>query len=187
MMNDTKRPLQASDGAPLRKDEQDMPHTSSEIPPLANGSLSSVRMSPSEWHVLLSERYVLQLTPEEDELLDPIERTVRYLIPIPKHYYWDVVKSLSGDDQTTIAPTSIAIPWSIRIWHHTIASCDAFGRVTNDYVGQPLASLLGLTRPRFFEVIESMTAEEMDASARRVRARQEDDHALRQSNAPLSA
>lgn len=130
--------------------------------------------SPRELFALLIERNILQRTPEQDEMLDPIERTVRYLVPIPKRYYWDVVT------------TRDHVPLSIRVWHQSIASCETIGTWANDYIGQPLAAMLGLKRPRFFEVIESMTAEEFDESVKTMRARADADRALRQRNALLS-
>jgi hypothetical protein len=131
--------------------------------------------SASELYTLCSERHVLQLTPEEDELLDPIERTIRYLVPIPKQYYWKIL----GTSPWSWSGTS-EVPLSIRLWHQTIASCDTVGTIVNDYVGQPLAGMMGLTGPRFFEVIDSMTEEEMEESERRIRARAEQDRVLRQ-------
>lgn len=118
----------------------------------------------------MRERQVWHLTPEEDEMLDPIERTVRYVVPIPAQYYWDVV---AQSDRWAEIPTSI------KVWHTTIASCAAFNSWTNNRIAQPLASFLGLTGPRFFEVLDGMTAAEMDQSARRMRARRSRDQESR--------
>jgi hypothetical protein len=133
------------------------------------------KLSASELYTLCFERHVLRLTPEEDELLDPIERTIRYLVPIPKQYYWEI---LGTSPWSWSGTREVALP--IRLWHQTIASCETVGTIVNDYVGQPLAGMMGLTGPRFFEVIDSMTEEEMEESARRVRARAEQDRVLRQ-------
>lgn len=105
---------------------------------------------------MLYERHVLDLTPEQDELLDPLERAVRYVVPIPKHYYWDV--GLHEANWSTI-------PLTIKMWHNTIASCATVGTWTNDYIAMPIASYLGLTGPRFFEVLDDMTEEQMEESA----------------------
>jgi hypothetical protein len=134
-----------------------------------------IKLNATELYTLCSERHVLQLTPEEDELLDPIERTVRYLVPIPKQYYWEI----QGTSPWSWSGTS-EVPLPIRMWHQTIAICDTVGTIANNYIAQPLAGMMGLTGPRFFEVIDSMTKEEMEESARRVRARAEEDRVLRQ-------
>jgi hypothetical protein len=132
--------------------------------------------SKDEMIKILSERYVLQLSPEEDELLDPIERTIRYIIPIPKKYYWDILPSSSSSskqqeqhDCTTTNNKNIPItindvPYSIKVWHHCIHKCDVVGTWINNHVAQPIASSIGLTGPRFFEVITSMTEEELQQS-----------------------
>lgn len=133
---------------------------------------------------MLSERHILQLTPEEDELLDPIERTVRYIIPIPKYYYWDVLKEQSNNSKRTASEaspiTSDQIPFSIKTWHTIIGICDSIGTWTNAHIAQPIASFTGLTGPRFHEVITSMTPQEIQQSQRIVQERQLRDQVHRQ-------
>lgn len=128
-----------------------------------------VHLSHSELISMLSERHVLNLSPEEDELLDPIERTVRFIVPIPKHYYWDVVVAAAQNEHPAVSTNEI--PWSIKVWHHAIASCATVGAMADAYVAQPIASFFGLTGPRFHEVLNSMTQEEMEDSARSIRER----------------
>jgi hypothetical protein len=131
----------------------------------ANEDLASSK-SVDDLIATLADRHVLQLTPEEDQLLDPIERTVRYIIPIPKHYYWEILHDRKD---------WLRIPVLIRAWHNTIGYLEHVGTWTNTSVAQPIASFLGLTGPRFHEVINSMTAEEMQQSAHTVRDRRERD------------
>jgi hypothetical protein len=135
-------------------------------------------LSRKELMEVLSERHVLNLSPEEDELLDPIERTIRYIIPIPKYYYWDVLaaSNRAHDDATTTTTTTSTIddvPLSIKSWHTIIGWCDHIGTWTNHRVAQPIASFLGLTGPRFHEVINSMSPEEFQQSVHVVRERQQ--------------
>jgi hypothetical protein len=136
-------------------------------------------LSREELMEVLSERHVLNLSPEEDELLDPIERTIRYIIPIPKYYYWDIVLAASNRDHDATTTTSTSsttttddIPLSIKSWHTIIGWCDHIGTWTNHRVAQPIASFLGLTGPRFHEVINSMSPEEFQQSVHVVRERQ---------------
>lgn len=148
---------------------------------------STTDVTKDELIRMLSERHILQLTPEEDELLDPIERTVRYIIPIPKYYYWDVLKEhadeSSNDSEARGGPTSITadqIPFTIKSWHTIIGVCDSIGTWTNNHIAQPIASYTGLTGPRFHEVISSMTPQEMQQSQRIVQERQLRDQIHRQ-------
>lgn len=147
-------------------------------------------MTKDELLRMLSERHILQLTPQEDELLDPIERTVRYIVPIPKYYYWDVLKAQSNksrnnseeDDSTSNTNTITAdqIPYTIKSWHTIIGLCESIGTWTNNHIAQPIASFTGLTGPRFHEVIDSMTPQEMQQSQRIVQERQLRDQIHRQ-------
>ena len=129
----------------------------------------------------MTERHILQLTPEEDELLDPIERTVRYIVPIPKYYYWDVLKEeATNSEAPSNTITADQIPFTIKSWHTVIALCDSIGTWTNQHIAQPIASYTGLTGPRFHEVINSMTPQEIQQSQRIVHERQLRDQLHRQ-------
>ena len=165
-------------------DDDDLHQVPAQTPPT---------MTKDELIRMLSERHILQLTPEEDELLDPIERTVRYIIPIPKYYYWDVLKEQANhngdsnsearsmnDDGTKNIITSDQIPYSIKSWHTIIGLCESIGTWTNHHVAQPIASFTGLTGPRFHEVLNSMTPQEMRQSQRMVQERQLRDQIQRQ-------
>jgi hypothetical protein len=167
-----------ADEDPLKEQQvQQQQHEAKTEPPKSKDEL--IRM--------LSERHILQLTPEEDELLDPIERTVRYLIPIPKYYYWDVMKEHANHNSTKNSEvpneaiiTSDQIPYTIRSWHTIINLCDRIGTWTNTHIAQPIASYTGLTGPRFHEVLTSMTPQEMQQSQRIVHERQVRDEIHRQ-------
>lgn len=147
-------------------------------------------MTKDELLRMLSERHILQLTPQEDELLDPIERTVRYIVPIPKYYYWDVLKAQSNKSRNnseehdstnnTTTITADQIPYTIKSWHTIIGLCESIGTWTNNHIAQPIASFTGLTGPRFHEVIDSMTPQEMQQSKRIVQERQLRDQIHRQ-------
>jgi hypothetical protein len=147
---------------------------------------------------MLSERHVVQRTPEEDELLDPIERTIRYIVPIPKYYYWDILRTKQEQEQqqqqrdsstntevdsgepSVVSLTSDDIPYSIKSWHTIIGMCDYFGTWTNRIIAQPIASYIGLTGPRFHEVLNSMTQQERQQSKQIVLERQLRDKIQRQ-------
>jgi hypothetical protein len=133
-----------------------------------------------EFYAIVSERYVLQLTPEQDELLDPLERCFRYWIPIPKHYYWQVVaannynirnQSRDTTQETKVDESTIVIPRAIRYWHNAIYWGSRILDGLTHKVAEPLASGLGITQSRFAYVLDQMTPEEYEAS--RARAQQQ--------------
>jgi hypothetical protein len=150
-------------------EEHPQPRNASIVPPSAP-SLPTPHSAP-ELCQLLSQRYILQLSPEDDALLDPLERTLRYLIPIPRYYYWEVLTSDSPEAACSIAD----IPWSIRLWHNVIGGADYAGTWLNRRVAQPIAAGIGLTGPRFHHVLDSMTAEELQQSRRRMMDRKRRD------------
>jgi hypothetical protein len=135
---------------------------------------TSLRYSTQEeFDAIVSERYVLQLTPEQDELLDPLERCFRYWIPIPRHYYWQVVAENENTRDQNQDPTqqennaeanNVVIPRSIRYWHNTIYWGSRILDGLTHKVAEPLASGLGITQSRFAYVLDQMTPEEYEAS-----------------------
>lgn len=122
--------------------------------------------SKEELLALVTEKYIPQRTPDEEEMVDPLERVVRYLVPIPKEYYWDVIQS---DNDLALIPTHI------KVWHKTIAYSTAAGNWTNGRIAQPIASAIGLTGSRFSFVTDHMTKEDMEASQRNVLSRKAND------------
>ena len=120
---------------------------------------------------LVSERFVVEWTPEQDEMVDPLERAIRFVLPIPKHYYWDVVS-----DETDWA----VIPIHIKVWHRLMAGSVAVGEWTNHHVAQPVASALGLTASRFYFVTDQMSLPEMEQSRRMVQERKRRNQELQQ-------
>jgi len=125
--------------------------------------------SPQELLALVSERLVVERTPEEDERLDPLERAFRFLVPLPKRYYWDVVTN--QDDAVKL------IPRRIRLWHEAVARSCTAADWTHDKIALPVAHFLGLTGSRFHFVTDQMTAADLRESQRYLRERSERDAA----------
>jgi hypothetical protein len=96
------------------------------------------------------ERRVVVASERDDDLLDPLERTVRYLVPIPRTYYWNA--NLNAEEQREI-------PFLIKAWHHSISSGERFGHWTSRNIGMPIAASLGLTESRFQFVLDRMDEE----------------------------
>ena len=118
------------------------------------------KYSPDELEQILSERQVVDMT---DEDMDPIEWTFRKLVPIPAHYYWDLVDEEEKDN----------IPIKIKVWHKTIASLGAIQQWTDRWIARPVASGLGITSSRFQYVTDNMTEEDWKESRRIVSERKE--------------
>jgi len=116
--------------------------------------------TPEELLALVSERLVVERTPEEDEMVDPIERAVRFLVPIPKHYYWDVV--VGNEENADLQ----RIPTRIKLWHRCIAASVSIGDWTNQTIAQPVANAMGLTGSRFHYVTDLMSEQDMQESKR---------------------
>ena len=113
---------------------------------------------------LVTQRDVLDPTEVQDDMVDPIERTVRAIVPIPKYYYWDICNTDADIKE---------IPKTIQLWHSAIYSCNVIGQWTTKNVGLPIASALGLTSSRFHEVIDQMSPQELDESRQQVKERRE--------------
>jgi hypothetical protein len=96
------------------------------------------------------ERHVVVSSEKDDDLLDPLERTVRYLVPIPRTYYWNA--NLNAEEQRQI-------PFLIKAWHHSISSGERFGHWTSRNIGMPIAASLGLTDSRIQFVLDRMDEE----------------------------
>lgn len=114
--------------------------------------------SPQELQKVISQRQVVDMS---DEDMDPIEWTVRKLIPIPAEYYWDMVSEEQHDQ----------VPVRTKVWHKTIAFLSKAHQWTERSISKPLAASLGLTDSRFDYVVDKMTDKEWEESSAMVAAR----------------
>ena len=134
---------------------------------------------------ILSRRQPIHST--EEDPLDPIEWTVRKLIPIPETYFWEYEPPVSssslqhgGDESSSPTTTSTStttskewqrrLPWHLKAWHRTIGVADAAIQWTDRWVAQPVANATGLTAPYMSYVTDHMTAEEWEEARQRLRA-----------------
>ena len=141
----------------------------------------------------LSRRQPIPSNPEDP--LDPIEWTVRQLIPIPATYYWEYTpdgrernkdqnedtanaintntknsntSTSSGDTTTTTTFTTTwqaRLPWQLKTWHRLIGWAEAGLHWTDRWVAQPVASATGLTESRWSYVTDHMTRDDWRAAA----------------------
>ena len=100
---------------------------------------------------IVQERHVVSV--QDDDLLDPLERTVRFLVPIPRSYYWEAVPNKQEQEE---------IPLLVKVWHQSIFTGERFGHWTGRNIGMPIAQALGLTESRFQYVLD-----QVDGSKRR--------------------
>lgn len=96
------------------------------------------------------------------EDMDPLEWAFRSIVPIPEHYYWDVVP----ESQEEI------IPARIRWWHRSLFALSRVSQWTEINVGQPLVRTLGLDTPRMSDVTMFMSEKDWKRSQRIVIERQ---------------
>jgi hypothetical protein len=166
-------------GYPRLGEEQQQEEEGSTTTSENNNNRKATYKAKQELLQLVSERHVLNLSPEEDEMLDPLERAVRAVVPIPKRYYWDVV-----DSESKAAGTA-HIPTSIKLWHSTIAALCGLGAWTNAKIAVPITNALGLNDSRFAFVTNQMTEADMVVSVRLVAERQRNDADLTKSRRVL--
>jgi len=81
-----------------------------------------------------------------DEYMDPIEWSVRKVVPLPAVYFWDLLKDVPEDVAQQIVQDKI--PRKIRMWHRFIGTMDRAQHFVNDWVAQPIAGTLGITDAR---------------------------------------
>jgi hypothetical protein len=142
-------PLAAASGNTLQTAEA---HTSE------SKQLSKRTYSPQELQKIIFQRQAVDMS---DEDMDPIEWTVRKVIPIPAEYYWEVVSEEQHDQ----------VPARTKVWHKTISFLCRAQQWTERSVAKPLAASLGLTDSRFDYVVDNMTDEEWEKSREMAAAR----------------
>ena len=95
-----------------------------------------------------------------DPKMDPLEWTIRKIVPIPKAYYWE-----TGNTE---------LPMKTKAWHQIVGTLGALVAFL-DRVGKPVTDATGLSASRFDYVKSTMTesqlakAQEM-ASERKIRS-----------------
>ena len=109
-----------------------------------------------------------QVVDMNDETMDPLEWSFRKMVPIPEHFYWDVVSS--EEEQR-------CIPTRIRFWHRSLYTLSRVSQWTDDHIGQPLARTLGLHTPRSSDVTMFMSDDDWKRSQRIVMERQKNQEA----------
>ena len=110
-----------------------------------------------------SSLWELQVVDMTNEDMDMLEWTVRKIIPIPKHYYWE-------DSAATENISLNELPIKLKVWHRSVAVMGSMVRFV-DRLGQPVVNFVGLNNSRFDYVTSTMTQEDWDYSRRTVRER----------------
>ena len=87
----------------------------------------------------------------DDEMMDPLEWTVRKVVPIPKAYFWE-----TGNHD---------LPASTKLWHRTVGTMSRLVKFM-DSVGKPVAEAVGVGSSRFDYVTSTMTEEQMEEAKR---------------------
>ena len=131
---------------------------------------------PSSFDMEMINRDLTRRQPihsNEEEPLDPLEWTVRRLIPIPETYYWDYTPPGYTNNNHHNPDWRSQLPYKLKIWHRTIGMADSILRWTDRWIAQPVAGATGLTASRLSYVTDHMTKQEWEEARNRLRARTE--------------
>jgi hypothetical protein len=124
-----------------------------------------VSQSKSENSILEEEQ--CEHVDMNNELLDPLEWSVRKIIPIPKKYYFET--------------GHYGVSFRTKLWHRSI---QAMGLALNgiEKIGGFVANTLGLTSSRYDDVLAYMTEEELEQARQKAWLEQEqrNAHSLQQ-------
>mmetsp|Transcript_895 Transcript_895/g.813 ORF Transcript_895/g.813 Transcript_895/m.813 type:complete len:208 (-) Transcript_895:173-796(-) len=107
----------------------------------------------TSWTVVKNQEIPLEMQCEEvnmeDPNMDPLEWTVRKLVPIPKAYYWE-----TGNED---------LPFKTKTWHQTVSRLGAAKRMA-ERIGEAVANFTGLNSSSYDYVISTMTEEQWEAA-----------------------
>lgn len=138
------------------------------VEPLASKNESSVGEN-DEGGEDSEEATPIELQCEEvdmnDPCMDPLEWSVRKVIPIPKQYYWETSPTSPSTSPTTERSTPIdtnTLSKRTKLWHNTVY---ALGKTLHgaEAAGGVIASFLGINRAsRFDYVTSTLTPEQWE-------------------------
>mmetsp|Transcript_21808 Transcript_21808/g.62102 ORF Transcript_21808/g.62102 Transcript_21808/m.62102 type:complete len:214 (-) Transcript_21808:164-805(-) len=115
-------------------------------PPQSGDENSSNTMIPRE----LTELHEVDMDAED---MDPLEWTIRKLIPIPCQYYWE-------NDRVT--PQQV--PLRLKMWHRVVGALDSGWKFLEGRVGTPLVNATGVTSSQFDYVTSTMSERDWEYS-----------------------
>lgn len=144
-------------------------NTESHQDPLESPAAISTNEEEEKIIELLNKRQTVDMNAED---MDPLEWAFRKIVPIPEHYYWDIVSSNE----------IIHIPARIRVWHGGIYALSRVSQWSADHIGQPLVRTLGLDTPRMHDVTMFMSEKDWKQSQRIVTERQNQTMDLSKNN-----
>jgi len=122
----------------------------------------------------------------DDPYMDPLEWTVKKIVPIPKAYYWTIPEkndpSSSAEDMSHSneldndgegqTPRQ-SIPMKIKVWHNSICAL-AFAFHCAEKTGEFFANIMGLTKSRYDYVTSTMTEDEWELAKENADKKKED-------------
>jgi len=93
----------------------------------------------------------LELVDMNDPDMDPMEWSVRHLVPIPKKYYWET--------------NNLDLSLRTKLWHRTVSALGSALRCA-ECIGEIVANIVGLNSSSYDYVISTMTPDQWEASRR---------------------
>mmetsp|Transcript_31981 Transcript_31981/g.73502 ORF Transcript_31981/g.73502 Transcript_31981/m.73502 type:complete len:133 (-) Transcript_31981:174-572(-) len=108
----------------------------------------------------------------EDPKMDPLEWSVRKVIPIPKAYFWE-----TGNHD---------LPAKTKLWHRTVGTMANVVKFV-DRIGKPVTDGLGITASRYDYVTSTMTEKQWQkarktASERKLRSQSRSERSMEEGN-----
>eukprot|EP00541_Cyclophora_tenuis_P019410 CAMPEP_0116576766 /NCGR_PEP_ID=MMETSP0397-20121206/20724_1 /TAXON_ID=216820 /ORGANISM="Cyclophora tenuis, Strain ECT3854" /LENGTH=148 /DNA_ID=CAMNT_0004105863 /DNA_START=164 /DNA_END=610 /DNA_ORIENTATION=+ len=103
-----------------------------------------------------------------DPMMDPLEWTVRKVIPIPKAYFWET-------GNTDLPPRT-------KLWHRTVGAMSNVVKFV-DTLGKPVGEFTGVTSSRYDYVTSTMTQKQMETARQTANLRKESSKAGRSTRA----
>jgi len=92
-----------------------------------------------------------------DPDMDPIEWTVRKIVPIPKQYYWEILQNNNASSSSAAGSNNINnynhyshssnanISYKIKFWHNLIYLLMVLYQFCNTWIATPIGDTLGIT------------------------------------------
>ena len=90
----------------------------------------------------------------DDEMMDPMEWTVRKILPIPKKYFWEG----GGENEEKLS-------FRTKLWHRGVAIMGR-GLRWAEFAGEVLSNVFGINSSRYQYVMDGMSEEDWERARR---------------------
>lgn len=109
---------------------------------------SEIKVNADGEEITVDELDEVEEMPDNPDM-DPMEYTVRKVLPIPKKYFWETDRDPSQ------------LPLRTKMWHRSVAVLGKMLYVA-EYAGEVIAQVFGLNESRYQYVMDNMTKEDWE-------------------------